>query len=389
MQFDIIHNRIGTNSEKWDSLQSLYGLQPSEAIPMWVADMDFQAPEAVTKAIRGMAEKGIYGYAREDDNYRQAICGWMARRHKWQVQPNALFSVHGIVNAIALAIQAFSKSGDGIIIFSPVYHAFSRVIEASGRRLIESPLVIDETGKYRMDLEATSHRLTGNERMVILCSPHNPGGRVWSSEELEQLAEFSERHNLVIISDEIHHDLVYGDFTHLPFEKAVPSSQSYLITLTSTTKTFNIAGMHTGNVIISDEKLRVKFKKTLSALAISPSSFGVAMTTAAYNGGEEWLDQLLIYLSKNKVLFEKRINQIGGLVSMPLEATYLCWVDYQAYNLSLSEYKQKIEAETKVAASYGELFGNGGAGFLRFNIATPKKVLDSALTRLEAAFNRV
>ena len=277
MQFDIIHNRIGTNSEKWDSLQSLYGLQPSEAIPMWVADMDFQAPVAVTEAIRGMAEKGIYGYAREDDNYRQAICAWMLRRHKWQVQPNALFSVHGIVNAIALSIQAYTKPGDGIIIFSPVYHAFSRVIEASGRRLIESPLIIDETGKYRMDLEATSHRLTANERMVILCSPHNPGGRVWSREELEQLAEFSERRNLVIISDEIHHDLVYSDFTHLPFEKAVPSSKSYLITLTSTTKTFNIAGMHTGNVIISDEKLRAKFKKTLSALAISPSSFGVAM----------------------------------------------------------------------------------------------------------------
>ncbi len=389
MQFDKIHNRIGTNSDKWDSLKSLYGLSPDEAIPMWVADMDFQAPEAVTSAMREMVERGIYGYACEDDNYRSAICGWMERRHKWKVQPASLFSVHGIVNAIALAIQAYTAPKDGIIIFSPVYHAFARVIKASGRRLIESPLVKGTSGKYKMDLKALSNNLNGNVRMVILCSPHNPGGRVWSADELEELAEFAERHKLIIVSDEIHHDLVYAGFSHIPFEKAVPSAQSYLITLTSTTKTFNIAGMHTGNVIISDEKLRMQFKKVLLELAISPSSFGVAMTTAAYNGGEDWLDRLLSYLSGNKDLFDSRINEIRGLVSMPLEATYLCWVDYRALNMSLTEYKNKIEAETKVAASYGETFGNGGQGHLRFNIAMPKKVLDSALDRLQNAFTKI
>ncbi len=389
MQFDKIHNRVGTNSDKWDSLKSLYGLSPDESIPMWVADMDFQAPEAVTNAINEIAEKGIYGYAREDDNYREAICGWMERRHKWRVHPASLFSVHGIVNAIALAIQAYTKPEDGIIIFSPVYHAFARVIRESSRRLIESPLVKDTNGKYRMDLGAISNRLNGNERMVILCSPHNPGGRVWGIDELEELAEFAERHKLVIISDEIHHDLVYADFTHTPFEKAVPSAKSNLVTLTSTTKTFNIAGMHTGNVIISDEKLSIQFKKVLMELAISPSSFGILMTTAAYNGGEEWLDRLLIYLSENKALFDSRINKISGLVSMPLEATYLCWVDYRAFNMSLLEYKKKIESQTKVAASYGETFGSGGEGHLRFNIAMPKKVLDSALDRLQDAFTSV
>ena len=156
MQFDKIHNRIGTNSEKWDSLQSLYGLSPREAIPMWVADMDFEAPEAVTNCIREMAERGIYGYAREDDNYRQAICNWMQRRHQWQIQPDTVLSVHGIVNAIALAIQAYTQPKDGIIIFSPVYHAFARVINASGRSLVESPLVKDINGKYKMDMEATT-----------------------------------------------------------------------------------------------------------------------------------------------------------------------------------------------------------------------------------------
>ena len=389
MQFDKIHNRIGSNSDKWDSLSSLYGMSPEEAIPMWVADMDFQAPVAVTSAIHEMVERGIYGYAREDDNYREAICGWMERRHNWRVQPASLFSVHGIVNAIALAIQAYTKPENSIIIFSPVYHAFARVIRASGRRLIESPLVKDLNGKYRMDLDTISERLDGNARMIILCSPHNPGGRVWSCDELKELAEFAERHKLIIVSDEIHHDLVYNGFTHVPFEKAVPSAKSYLVTLTSATKTFNIAGMHTGNVIISDEKLRSQFKKVLLALAISPSSFGVAMTTAAYNGGEEWLDKLLVYLLENKTLFDRRINKITGLVSMPLEATYLCWVDYRNLNISLSEYKQKIEAETKVAASYGETFGCGGEGHLRFNIAMPRKVLDSALVRLQAAFLKV
>ena len=389
MQFDKIHNRIGTNSEKWDSLQSLYGLSPREAIPMWVADMDFEAPEAVTNCIREMAERGIYGYAREDDNYRQAICNWMQRRHQWQIQPNTVLSVHGIVNAIALAIQAYTKPKDGIIIFSPVYHAFARVINASGRSLVESPLVKDINGKYKMDMEATADRLTGNEKMLILCSPHNPGGRVWSIKELEQVAEFAERHNLLVVSDEIHHDLVYDGYVHTPFEKAVPSARPYLMTLTSTTKTFNIAGMHTGNVIVSDEKLRSKFKKTLQALAISPSSFGIAMTTAAYNGGDEWLNELLTYLARNNEIFNMRVNQISGLISMPLESTYLCWVDYRSLNMSMSKYKQKIELESKVAASYGNAFGSGGEGHLRFNIAMPRQLLDSALDRMQLAFESV
>lgn len=389
MQFDKIHNRIGTNSEKWDSLQSLYGLSPREAIPMWVADMDFEAPEAVTNCIREMAERGIYGYAREDDNYRQAICNWMQRRHQWQIQPDTVLSVHGIVNAIALAIQAYTKPKDGIIIFSPVYHAFARVISASGRSLVESPLVKDINGKYKMDMEATTDRLTGNEKMLILCSPHNPGGRVWSIKELEQVAEFAERHNLLVVSDEIHHDLVYDGYVHTPFEKAVPSARPYLMTLTSTTKTFNIAGMHTGNVIVSDEKLRSKFKKTLQALAISPSSFGIAMTTAAYNGGDEWLNELLTYLARNNEIFNMRVNQISGLISMPLESTYLCWVDYRSLNMSMSKYKQKIELESKVAASYGNAFGSGGEGHLRFNIAMPRQLLDSALDRLQLAFESV
>jgi cystathionine beta-lyase len=389
MQFDKIHNRIGTNSDKWDSLQSLYGLSPNEAIPMWVADMDFEAPEAVTNCIREMAEQGIYGYAREDDTYRQAIVSWMQRRHQWQIQPDSVLSVHGIVNAIALAIQAYTQPGDGIIIFSPVYHAFSRVIKASQRSLVESPLVKDSIGKYKMDLDATANLLTGNEKMLILCSPHNPGGRVWSVQELEQVAEFAERHNLLIVSDEIHHDLVYDGYIHTPFEKAVPSARPYLMTLTSTTKTFNIAGMHTGNVIISDEKRREKFKKTLQALAISPSSFGVAMTSAAYNGGDEWLDQLLIYLAQNYELFNRRIHQINGLISMPLESTYLCWVDYRSLNMSLSQYKQKIESQSKVAASYGDAFGSGGEGHLRFNIAMPRQLLDSALDRVQTAFESV
>ena len=225
--------------------------------------------------------------------------------------------------------------------------------------------------------------------MLILCSPHNPGGRVWSIKELEQVAEFAERHSLFVVSDEIHHDLVYDGYVHTPFEKAVPSARPYLMTLTSTTKTFNIAGMHTGNVIISDEKLRSKFKKTLQALAISPSSFGIAMTTAAYNGGDEWLDELLTYLARNNDIFNMRVNQISGLISMPLESTYLCWVDYRSLNMSMSKYKQKIELQSKVVASYGNAFGSGGEGHLRFNIAMPRQLLDSALDRLQMAFESV
>ncbi len=387
MQFDKIHNRIGTNSVKWDSLPSAYGVLPDEAIPMWIADMEFQAPEAVIKCISQLAEHGIYGYSREDDEYRQAICGWMERRHQWHIHPESLSSTHGTVNSIALLIQAFTNPGDGVVIFTPVYHAFSRIIRASGRQIIESPLVKNASGKYQMDFEATAEYLTGNEKMLLLCSPHNPGGRVWSAKELEEAALFAQRHNLLIVSDEIHHDLVYSGYTHLPFEKAVPSAKPYLVTLTSASKTFNIPSMHTGNVIIQDTKLRKQFDDVLQALAISPNSFGVAMTKAAYNEGEKWLGQLLIYLEKNKALFDSRINQIYGLSSMPLESTYLAWVDYRSLNLSLSDYKKKIEEKSKVIASHGEVFGTGGQGFMRFNIAMPLQMLDSALDRLQVAFS--
>ncbi len=385
MNFDEKINRIGTHSAKWDMMEKAYGVSPEGGIPMWVADMDFRPPQAVSDALQGMVDHGVFGYYGDDASYREAICGWMERRHGWSVRPEWIFTTHGLVNGTSLCLQAFTQKGDGVILFTPVYHAFARVIKASGRRVVESPLV-NVDGRYGMDLEGLQGRLDGSEKMVILCSPHNPGGRVWSVAELQALAAFCVKNDLLLVSDEIHHDLVFAGHKHTVMPLAAPDITSRLVMMTATTKTFNIAGSHIGNVIIADPDLREVFAGEMAAMGISGNSFGLVMAEAAYNGGEEWLAELLAYLDENRRIFDAAINGIPGLKSMPLEATYLAWVDFSGTGMDAEEFTARIEKTARIAANHGDTFGTGGEMFLRFNLATPRALVEEAVERIKAAF---
>jgi cystathionine beta-lyase len=310
----------------------------------------------------------------------------METRHGWVVEPDWSFTANGLVNGTALCVDTWTKPGDGVVLFTPVYHAFARVIRAAGREVVECAMPI-ENGRYVLDIDAWDARMTGRERMVVLCSPHNPGGRVWTVGELREIAEFARRHDLILVSDEIHHDLVYPGHRHIPMTLAAPEIADRLVMMTATTKTFNIAGAHVGNVIIPDPRLRAEFGVRMAALGISPNSFGMFMATAAYSPeGAAWVDSLMAYLDGNRRLFDAGVNAIPGLKSMPLEATYLSWVDFSGTGMTPEEFTRRVEQDGRIAANHGPTFGAGGETFLRFNIATPRARIEEAVIRLRAAF---
>ena len=385
MNFDEIIDRHGTHSVKWDMMEKIYGVPADDGIPMWVADMDFRPPDCVQKAVEDMAAHGIYGYFGDDSAYKAAIAWWMENRHGWPVDPAAIFTTHGLVNGTAMCVDAFTAPGDGVVLFTPVYHAFARVIKAAGREVVECEMTLKDN-RYSLDIEAYDAQMTGRERMLVLCSPHNPGGRVWTRAELEAVADFARRHDLVLVSDEIHHDLVMPGHSHTPMA-LIEGVADRLVMMTATTKTFNIAGSHIGNVIIEDEALRARFAARMAALGMSPNSFGLFMATAAYSPeGAAWVDDLVAYLDGNRRLFDDAVNAIPGLASMPLESTYLAWVDFTGTGMTREEFTTRVEQDARIAANHGPTFGTGGEGFLRFNLATPRARVEAAVARLQEAF---
>tara|TARA_R110002049_G_scaffold117332_3_gene270707 strand:- start:101268 stop:102437 length:1170 start_codon:yes stop_codon:yes gene_type:complete len=385
MSFDDIIDRRGTHSAKWDKMEAVYGVPADTGIAMWVADMDFRPPQVVQAALQQQLDIGVYGYFGDDSEYLASIQWWMQNRHDWAVEPASIFTTHGLVNGTSMCVDAFTAPGDGVVLFTPVYHAFSRVINASGRKVVECPLA-NNAGRYEMDFAAYDAQMTGNESMLILCSPHNPGGRVWTREELQGVADFAKRHDLVIVSDEIHHDLVMPGHQHIPMAH-IDGIEDRLVMMTATTKTFNIAGCHSGNVIIADPDLRARFDRRMTAMGISANSFGLFMATAAYSPeGAAWVDDLVRYLDGNRQLFDAAVNAIPGLKSMPLEATYLAWVDFADTGMEQAEFYARVEKTAQIAVNHGPSFGSGGDSFLRFNLATPRARIEEACNRLADAF---
>lgn len=385
MTFDTKIDRVGTHSSKWDSMESLFGVSPKDGIAMWVADMDFRPPTCVQRALEAMLAHGIYGYYGEYTEYHDAIRWWMQNRHGWTVEADHIFTTHGLVNGTGLCIETFTKPGDGVVLMTPVYHAFARVIKAAGRQVVECKL--RDTGRrYEMDFDAWDAQMTGRETMLILCSPHNPAGRVWTMAELQGVADFCKRHDLILVSDEIHHDLVFPGHKHIPMAR-IEGIADRLVMMTATTKTFNIAGAHSGNVIIADPTLRARFAAKMGALGISANSFGLVMATAAYSPeGAAWVDDLMVYLAENLRIFNEGIAQIPGLRTMDMEATYLQWVDFSGTGMASTEYIRRVEKDARIAANYGTAFGAGGETFLRFNIATQRSNVVEAVARLQKAF---
>jgi cystathionine beta-lyase len=386
MSFDEIIDRRGSHCVKWDMMESLYGVSPEEGIAMWVADMEFRPPACVQDAVQAMADHGVYGYFGDDSAYKAAICWWMQNRHGWTVQPEWIFTTHGLVNGTSMCLDAFTKEGDGVVLFTPVYHAFAKVIRASNRDLVECEMPIVD-GTYTLDFDAWDAQMQGHEKMLVLCSPHNPGGRVWTRAELEGVAEFAKRHDLLIVSDEIHHDLLMPGQVHTPMA-LIEGVADRLVMMTAATKTFNIAGAHVGNVIIPDEGLRATFGARMLALGMSPNSFGLHMVTAAYSpAGADWVDSLSEYLAENARVFDAGINAIPGLRSMPLQSTYLAWVDFSGTGMGREEFTARVEQGAKIAVNHGPTFGKGGDSFLRFNIAAPRSVIEDAVARMAEAFS--
>ena len=333
-----------------------------------------------------MHDHGVYGYYGDETAYRAAIQWWMETRHGWEVNPDHIFTTHGLVNGTAMCIDAFTSTGDGVVLFTPVYHAFAKVIKAAGREVVECEMV-NTDGRYEMDFDAYDAQMTGKETMLILCSPHNPGGRVWTKGELQAVAAFAKRHDLILVSDEIHHDLVFSGHTHIPMAN-LPGIEDRLVMMTATTKTFNIAGSHSGNVIIADADLRARFAARMAAMGLSPNSFGLFMATAAYSPeGAAWVDELVEYLDTNRKIFDAGINAIPGLASMQMESTYLAWVDFSGTGMSREEFTNRTQDIAKIAANHGPTFGTGGEDFLRFNIAAPRAVVEDAVARMQAAFS--
>ncbi|MEY4695964.1 MAG: hypothetical protein RIT14_392 [Pseudomonadota bacterium] len=386
MSFDEPINRIGTHCVKWDMMERLYGVPTQGGLAMWVADMDFRPPACVQRAVEAYAAHGVYGYFGDDAAYLDAIRWWMQHRHGWAVARDEIFSTHGLVNGTALCIDAYTAPGDGVVLTTPVYHAFARTIRAAGRMVVECPLAL-VNGRYEMDFAAWDAQMTGRERMFILCSPHNPGGRVWTAAELRGVADFCLRHDLILVSDEIHADLVFAGHRHLPMAVATPDILDRLVMMTAATKTFNIAGSHIGNVIIPDPALRGRFAQRMMAMGISPNSFGLHMATAAYSPeGAAWVDDLMTYLEGNRALFDAGMAAIPGLRSMPLEATYLAWLDFSGTGMEPAEFVARVETAAKIATNHGASFGAGGESFLRFNIAAPRALVAEAVARMQQAF---
>jgi len=385
MSFDEIIDRRDTHCAKWDKMEAFYGVPRDEGIAMWVADMDFRPPQVVQDAVQAMQDHGVYGYFGDDSKYLAAIQWWMQNRHGWHIEPEWIFTTHGLVNGTAMCVDAFTKPGDGVVLFTPVYHAFAKVINAAERKVVECEMPMVD-GRYQMDFDSWDAQMTGAEKMVILCSPHNPGGCVWTRDELQGVADFAKRHDLILVSDEIHHDLVMPGNTHTPMAN-IDGITDRLVMMTATTKTFNIAGSHSGNVIIEDPDLRARFGARMAALGLSANSFGLFMATAAYSPeGAAWVDDLIQYLDGNQKLFDAAVNAIPGLKSVNLEATYLAWVDFEDTGMPREEFTRRVEQDAKIAVNHGPTFGKGGNSFLRFNIATTRAQVQEACARLARAF---
>jgi cystathionine beta-lyase len=386
--FDRVIERRGTHASKWDMMARLSGIDAADAIPMWVADMDFAAPPGVTEALREEVNRATHGYYANTGTWATALSEWMERRHGLHVDPNWVTQTPGVVSGLGLILQAVTAPGDEVVVFPPAYHAFRRIILVNERCILDAQLV-QRQGRYVMDLDALRARLTPRTKIVFFCSPHNPGGNAWSPDEIRALAALCAERDLILVSDEIHCDLVFAGSKHTPTLAAAPDIADRLITCVAATKTFNLAGAHVGACFTSNASIKRAIDARVMASGLgSYNSFGMIATEAAWRTGDAWLDALLPYLAANRDLLDRRIEAAApGARSMRLDATYLAWVDFAATGLSPEEVAGRVKEKARIFASPGPQFGPGGETWLRFNFATPRPILEDALARLENAFS--
>ncbi len=375
-----------THCSKFDGIAKSFGYDDPDMIPMWVADMDFAAAEPIRTAMLAEVDRGYFGYFAQVESVNRAVVDWMSSNHGWKIEPTWLRYTHGVVAGLGIAIDAFSDPGDEIVVFAPVYHAFYRKIRHMNRKVVESELV-ERDGQFHMDLDSLAKKLTGSEKALAFCNPHNPGGRMWSVEEIRAVVDFCVAHDLILISDEIHMDLVFPGARHLPTATAAPNCLPRLVVLTAASKGFNTAGGETGIMIVPDDTLRSAVDDSLNDRSGSPNRFGMMMIKAAFSDGHEWSNAVRVYLAENFRIWRDRIGALPGISVMDMQATYLSWVDFSGTGMAQSEIEHRLLKTAKIAASPGPVFGTGGKGHMRFNLAMPRARMIEAIERIEAAFS--
>lgn len=386
--FHEVIDRRNTDCMKWDRLKELFGRE--DLLPLWVADMDFSVAPAILKAVEERATHPIYGYNFSTDKYYESVINWMKNRHNWDINKDWIVFTSGVVPALSYCVKAYTEPGDNVIIQSPVYRPFYTTIENNGRNIITNPLIYKD-GRYYMDYEDLERKIDSRTKLLVLCSPHNPVGRVWSKEELARLGEICLRNDIIIISDEIHFDIVYKGYNHTVMANVSPEIRENCIVCTAPSKTFNIAGLQVSNIIIPNEDLRERYSIELEKDHITkPNVFGEGALVAAYEESEDWLDSLLEYLEENRDFFmnfvEKKLPQLKVIKA---EGTYLLWVDCSGLGMDSEGLWDFFVNKCKLALNPGKMFGKEGELFQRFNIGCPRSILEEALNRIEREIKKL
>ncbi len=384
--FDEIIKREESDSVKYDLRSKLYGT--NDIIPMWVADMDFKTPTFIVDAIKKRAEHEIYGYTIRNNSFFDSVIHWMYYMHKWKVRKNWISFSPGVVPALTLSILAYTKPGDKVIAQPPVYFPFFSSVKNNGRQLVYNQLK-HKNGSYYYDFENLKQNIDSRTKMILICNPHNPVGRVWTKDELTELAQICLENDILMVSDEIHSDLVFKPNRHIPLASISKEIADNTIGAFAPSKTFNVAGLSSSVVIISNPKLKKVFDNFIDDIHIRNGNiFGNIALESAYYNGAEWLNELMEYLEGNIAIVKKFVDKPGIKIKMTIpESTYLLWLDFSDYNLKKNELNKLLVQKAKVGLSPGELFGPGGEGFQRMNIASPRTVLVESLNRLEKVFS--
>ncbi|MDF2501166.1 MAG: Cystathionine beta-lyase [Anaerosporomusa subterranea] len=387
--FSQIIPRKGTGSRKWDAVDTVFG--SADVLPLWIADMDFASPEAVTRKLIERASHPIYAYNTQEASLYQALINWVKRQHNWEIEQDWIILAPGVVPSIVLSILALSEPGDGVIIQPPVYPPFFDSIKDNQREIVENPL-IENNGRYEIDYDDLEQKLADpKNKLLLFCSPHNPVGRVWTRAELSKVYELCQKYNVDVLSDEIHSDLVYSEHKHTVFASLGTPVCKQSVTFMAASKTFNVAGLNLSFIVVPCKRRRALIKAEINRLHLNRNNlFGVLASETAYVEGDAWLDGLLEYLEKNADTLvdftEKRLPKVK--VVKP-EGTYLAWLDFRAYFSNAKELDDFLVQKAKVGLNSGKTFGRQGEGFARINLATQRSVLLEALVRIEKALEAV
>ncbi|GGF32771.1 aminotransferase [Halobacillus andaensis] len=387
-RFTTVIPRKGTRSVKWDYAEELY--QDKDILPMWVADMDFQAPQAVIDSLKERVDHGVFGYTMPDEEIKHSITNWIEKRHQWKIQKDWVTYSPGVIPSLHMIVQSLTNTHDGILIQTPVYPPFFSVIKDHERKVVTNSLLYNE-GTYSIDFEDFEHQIVeGDVKMFILCNPHNPIGRVWTKDELSKMGEICLKHNVLIVSDEIHADLILDNHKHIPMASMNNELSNQTLTCFSPTKTFNLAGLQASYIVTPCEDKRKKVKKQFDQQGMFMlNTLGLTAMESAYLNGEEWLEELVETIQTNRDFAIEQFQRISDQIQIvPLEGTYLLWMDCRLMNLSQAELKSFMQKQAKVGLNDGVSFGEEGEGFMRMNLAAPREIVEEGVNRIITAVHQ-